>query len=278
MEETDEMPGLGKSELIRKLVRVLVQIWALRPALQRRMNKKKWSEGIDLRPLAGEEWLRLLSGGTNMAALVGWCVSCRVGECSQQTCQWCGAALVKFDDQFWSQIGRKIRRAMQKDRALLSRVKSERESLYGTKRKPTFLPPLDWLNTLWEQASQPPYRSFDPQIHYEVANWVESLRRLGLSKEEIIDVLSTGDFPNGQVKREGKDYAKIPGEDLRRLGEDFRRAVGYVPGSALDLSEMWRTMTWVDRQRTVPMARLKGERVRTRNPVRVRSERELSET
>jgi hypothetical protein len=267
----------GKYDIVRRLVQILIRVLALRPTFQRRMSKKKWSEGIDLRPLSGEEWLRLLFGETNMAALVGWCENCRVGECSQQTCQRCGAALLKFDEQFWSQIGRKIRRAMRKDRALLPRVKSERESLYGMKRKQTFPPPLDWLNRLWEQASQPPRQSFDPQIHYQVANWVESLRRLGLSKEEIIDVLSTGDFQNGQVKREGKDYAKIPGEDLRKLGEDFRRAVGYVPGSALDLSEMWRTMTWVDRQRTVPMARLRGERVRKRNPVRVRSGHELRE-
>jgi hypothetical protein len=264
--------------MVRRLVQILIQGLALRPALQRRMNKKKWSEGIDLRPLSGEEWLRLLSGETNMAALVGWCEICRAGECYQEACQRCGAALLKFDEQFWSQIGRKIRWAMRRDRAILSRVKSERGSLYGMKRKPTFPSPLDWLNTLWEQASQPPHQSFDPQIHYQVANWVESLRRLGLSKEEIIDVLSTGDFPNGQIKREGKDYAKISGEDLRKLGEDFRRAVGYVPGSALDLSEMWRTTTWVDRQRTIPMARLKGERVRTRNPVQVRSGHELRET
>ena len=266
-----------KNYLVRRLVRGLVQIWALRPTLQRRMNKKKWSGGIELRMLSGEEWLRLLTGETNMPAFTGWCASCRVGECYCDACQWCGAALLKFDEQFWSQIGRKIRWAMRKNRALLSRVKSERESLYGTKHKPNFPSPLVWLHTLWEQTSPPPHQPFAPQLHYQVANWIEFLRRLGLSKGEIIEVLSTADFPDGQVERQGKDYAKLLGEDLRKLGEDFRRAVGYVPGSVLDLSEMWRTMTWVDRQRTVPMARLKGERVRKRNPVRVRSGRELSE-
>lgn len=254
----------GKNELMRRLVRVLVQIWALRPALQRRMNKKKWSEGVDLRPLSGEEWLRLV-GETNMAALVGWCVRCRVGECYQQTCQRCGLALLKFDEQFWSQIGRKIRWAMRKDRALLSRVKGERESLYGTKHKPIFPSPLEWLLKLWERTSPPPHQPFAPKVHYQVANWIEFLRRLGLSKEESIEVLSNDDFPDGQIKRQGKDYAKIPGEDLRKLGEEFRQAVGSLPGSVKGLSEMWRTIRWVDRQRTAPMARLKGERVRKRN-------------
>jgi hypothetical protein len=255
----------GKNDMVQRLVQILIRVLALRPTFQRRMNKKKWSEGIDLRPLAGEEWLRLLSGETNMAALVGWCVCCRVGECYQQTCQRCGTALLRFDEQFWSQISHKIRWAMRKDRALLSRVKSERESLYGTKHKPIFPPPLEWLLKLWEQTSPPAHQPFVPKVHYQVANWIKSLRRLGLSKEEIIEVLTTDDFPSGQFERQGKDYAKIPGEDLRKLGKEFRRAVGYVPGSARDQPEMWRTMTWVDRQRTVPMARLQGERVRKRN-------------
>ena len=257
----------GNTHMVRRLVQILIRVLALRPALQRRMNKKKWSEGIDLRPLSGEEWLRLL-GETNMAALVGWCEICRTGECYQEACQRCGAALVKFDEQFWSQIGRKIRRAMHKDRALLSRVKSERESLYGTQHKPIFPPGLEWLFNSWEQAPRPPHQPFDPKVHYLVANRIASLRSLGLSKGEIIEVLSTADFQDGPVERQGKDYAKIPGEDLRKLGEDFRRAVEHVPGSVLDLSEMWRTMTWVDRQRTVPMARLRGERVRRRSSAR----------
>ena len=253
-----------KYYLVRRLVRALVQIWALRPTLQRCMNKKKWSGGIELRTLSGEEWLRLLTGETNMPAFTGWCACCRVGECHCDACQWCGAALLKFDEQFWSQIGRKIRWAMRKDRALLSRVKSERESLYGTKHKPNFPSPLVWLHTLWEQTSPPPHQPFAPQVHYQVANWIESLRRLGLSKEETMEVLSQDDFRVGQFERQGKDYANIPGEDLRKLGEAFRLTIGSLPGSVKNLSEMGRTLKWVSRQRTVPMARLKGERVRAR--------------
>jgi hypothetical protein len=249
--------------LHRRLVRVLVQMSALQPTLQRRMNKRKWSEGIDLPTLSGEEWLRLVVE-TNMDALVGWCARCGAEESDREKCQRCGALLLKFDERFWSQIGRKIRWTMRKDRALLSRVKSDRESLYGTQHKPIFPPGLDWLSHLWDQAPRPPHQPFDPKVHYLVANRIASLQRLGLSKGEITDVLSTVDFPDGPIERQGKDYAKIPGEDLRKLGEDFRRAVGYVPGSVLDLSEMWRTMTWVDRQRIVPMARLRGERVRRR--------------
>jgi len=249
----DEIWGLAKKVLARLVAR------------QHRMGKKKWSDGIDVHRLSGEEWLRLLTGETNMAALTGWCVRCRTGKCRETTCLHCGAEIVLFEEQFWCQIGRKIQRALQKDRTFLSQVKSERESLYGTKYKPIFPPALEWLLQLWEQTSPPPHQPFAPKVHYQVANWIESLRRLGLSKGEIIEVLSTAEFPSGQFERQGKDYAKIPGEDLRKLGEEFRRAVGYVPGSARDQPEMWRTMAWVDRQRTVPMARLQGERVRKRN-------------
>src|SRR5262249_29612817 len=163
-------------------------------------------------------------------------------------------------------------RALQKDRTLLARVKSERESLYRNRCQPMFPTSLEWLLEAWEQAPRLPHRSFDPHAHYLATNSIGSLRRLGLSKEESIDVLSTEDFPDGQFERQGKDYAKIPGENLRKLGEEFRRAIGPVPGSALDLGEMGRSMAWVARQRAVPMARLNGERVRKRSPVQVKSD------
>ena len=245
--------GLAKNVLARLIAR------------QRRLGKKKWFEGIDVCRLSGEAWLRLLTGETNITAFVGWCARCRTGKCRETTCLHCGEALLLFDEPFWVQIGHKIRLALQKDRTLLSRVKSERESLYGIRDQPMFPGSLEWLFKSWEQAPRPPHQPFDPKAHYLAANCIESLQRLGLSKEEIIDVLSTAEFPNGQFERQGKDYAKIPGEELRTLGEGIRRTVGDIPGSALDLSEMGRTMAWVDRQRTVPMARLQGERVRKRN-------------
>ena len=254
----------GKNYMVRRLVQVIIQVLALRPTFQRRMCKKKWSDGIDLRTLSGEQWLRLLTSETIMSGFVGWCKNCRVGECYQETCSRCGGALILFDEPFWSQIGSKIRRTLQKNRTLLSRIKSDRESLYGTKHQPTFPAPLEWLHISWEQTSHPPHQPFAPQIHYQVANWVGSLRRLGLSKDEIIEVLGDRKLPDGPIKGERQDYAKLPHADLLALGAEFRRAVGSLPGSVKDLSEMWRTMKWVDRQRAVPMARLKGERVRKR--------------
>ena len=237
-------------------------------ACQRCMGKKKWSDGIDIRRLSGDQWLRLLSGETNMAALVGWCARCRTGKCRETTCRHCGATLLLFDDSFWCQIGQKIRLALQQDRTLLSRIKSERENLYGTRSQPSLPGSLEWLLKLWEKAPRPSHRSFDQKAHYLAANCIESLQRLRLSKSEIVDVLSTVAFPKGQFEWQGKDFAKIRGEDLRIMGEGIRGAVGDIPGSALDMSEMARTKAWVDRQRSVPMARLRGERVRGRSPER----------
>ena len=254
----------GKNRLIRRLVKICKTVVARYVALQRRMSKKKWSAGIDLHPLSGEGWLRLLTGETNMTALVGWCVRCRDGEWYQDTCQRCGVALVKFDEQSWSWIGDKIRWALRKDRTLLSRIKSDRESLYGTKHQPTFPVPLEWLHTLWEQTLPPPHQPFVPQVHYKVANWIQFLQRLGLSKEEIIEVLGDSDLPDSLNTGIRQDYANLPRAGLLILRKEFRRTVGSLPGSVKDLSEMWRTLRWVERQRIVPMARLNGERVRER--------------
>jgi len=241
------------------------------------MGKKEWCQGIDVRRLTGEQWLRLLTGETNMGGFVGWCANCRTGKCRETTCLQCGAALLLFDELFWYRAGHKISLALQRDRTLLSRLKSERESLYRSRCQPMFPASLEWLLKAWEQAPRLPHRSFDPHAHYLATNAIGSLRRLGLSKEESIEVLSTDDFPDGQFKRKGKDYAEIPGKDLRKLGVEFRRAIGDVPGSALDVGELGRSMAWVNRQRAVPMARLNGERVRKRNSVGVKSGRELCE-
>jgi hypothetical protein len=84
------------------------------------------------------------------------------------------------------------RRDLQKNSTLLSRVKSERESLYGTKLKPRSPPQQEWLDKVWKQTPTPapPHHAFARQVHFQVSNWIESLPRLGLSKEEIIEVLT----------------------------------------------------------------------------------------
>ena len=177
---------------------------------QRCMGKKKWSDGIDIRRLSGGEWLRLLTGETKMAAFTGWCLRCRTGKCRETTCLHCGAELLLFDEPFWLQIGHKIRLALQKDRTLLSRVKSDRESVYTTKHKPIFPSPLEWLRTLWDQASPPPHQAFAPRMHYQVANWIESLQQLGLSNEEAIEVLSKMIFPMASLSGKERTMPIFP--------------------------------------------------------------------
>lgn len=255
------MADSDKNRVVRKLINLLRNVMA--PYLA--MSKKKWSSGIDIRMLSGEEWLRFLTGETNMAAFVGWCVSCRVGECYQDTCTRCGGALSIFDEPFWLMIGSKIRRTLQKHRSLLARIKSDRENLYGAKYKPVFPHSLEWLFTEWEQTMAPPHQPFAPHVHYQVANWIASLRRLGLSKLEIIEVLGDSDLPVGLNTGKRQDYANLPYADLLTLRKEFRRVFENLPGSVTDLSEMGRTLRWVGRQRTFPMARLRGERVRERN-------------
>jgi hypothetical protein len=126
--------------------------------LRHRLSKKKWSDGIDVRQLSGEEWLRLLVGEATVAAFVGWCARCRTLEYRAKPCTHCGGELLRFDEQFWHQISRKIQQTLQKDRTFLSRVKSERENLYGTTHTPTFPRSLEWLLKSWTQAPRPSHR------------------------------------------------------------------------------------------------------------------------
>ncbi len=219
---------------------------------------------VQLLKLNGRQWLRLLASETNLASFAGWCKQCGAGERAGEVCRWCGARLVQFDDKFWDRVGKKIRRALIKDRALIRKAKAEWENLYGDQRKPCFPGQLKWVVKVWEEAPKPPHRPFSPKLHYQVANWVSSLQRLGLSKEEIVDTMAGGDFLDDLVKSGRKDYANIPGEELRKLHDVFRKIVGGIPGNVLNLEEIWRTVKWVDRQRQDPVIRLSGERVRDR--------------
>ena len=223
---------------------------------------------VQLLKLDGKQWLRLLASETNLASFAGWCEQCGAGERTGDICRWCGARILKFDDKFWGRVGKKIRRALSKDRGLIRRVKAEWENLNGDQRKPSFPGQLEWVAKVWEEAPKPANRPFSPKLHYQVANWVSSLQRLGLSKEEIVDIMAGGDFLDGPVKSGRKDYANIPGEELRKLHDAFRKIVGYVPGNVLNLEEIWRTTKWVGHQRQDPMARLIGERVRDKGSCR----------
>ncbi len=220
---------------------------------------------VNLERLSGESWVRLLTE-MNMGNLAGWCAQCEGGEVQERMmCQDCGASLLVFDPPFWKRVGVKIRRAIKRDRTLLSRVKAEWETLNGSRRTPSFPGQLEWLITAWQRVGKPAGRPFEVSVHYRLANWIADLRALGLSNEEIVDILGEEDLPDGPIKRGRKDYANLPGKKLRELREGVKRSLGYLPGGALHLEELWRIVKWVERQRDVPMARLRGERIRARD-------------
>ena len=86
------------------------------------------NEFPDLLKLTGEEWLRLLASELNVTALAGWCEECRSAELSGAHCSLCQRPLVKLDSAFWHKVGGKMRRAMTKNRTLLSEVKAARKT------------------------------------------------------------------------------------------------------------------------------------------------------
>jgi hypothetical protein len=216
---------------------------------------------VDLRTLTGEQWLRLLTLETHFTALVGWCPRCHAGERLTHRCGYCGTPVLRFDQGHWDRIAGKIRKTLRRDRALLSRVKTEREHLYGTLHQPRFPEPLDWLRHAWEEAPKPSHRPFDPALHYRLANVVQSIQEQGLTHGEIADVMGEEAIKEPSERRR-KHFGAKSVDYLSTLREGVRRLFGYIPSAAWSVIEMGRTCRWVQRQRTVPMARLRGERIR----------------
>jgi hypothetical protein len=62
------MRGSGKIHPVQRLVELLRKVVSRHV---RALSKKKWSSGIDIRTLSGKEWLRLLTGETNMVSSGG---------------------------------------------------------------------------------------------------------------------------------------------------------------------------------------------------------------
>jgi len=247
--------GIPTTELERRVGETLKRLWS-------RMRRRKPTGAVDVRTLSGGEWLRLLVSETSMVALTGWCPSCRSGATRHEiTCGYCGHALLAIDDAFWNTIGEKIRRAIRHQKFLVNQIKAERENLYGPARQPQFPAQLGWLASLWEQTRGVPHASFDARRHYSIANVLRDIRGLGVSRENLIEILkdeepSSGRLPQNRKKKNGKFTKEV----LREVKELFVGFFGYTGHCE---REWRRTIKWVDRQRDVPMSRLRGERPRS---------------
>jgi hypothetical protein len=258
---------LGKVEAAIQRVRLRVGVTCYAQKARDTHVLKQTSPAIST--LSGEEWLRLLTE-MNLSACSGWCEPCRHVQFSGDTCFECQQLLTKPNAKLWERVGEKIRSTLASDCGLLTEIKAAWRKLHGEHRHLQFPAELQWLARTWNEAGRPPHRPFDPKTRYVVANWVQALQARGLSQEEIVSVMR-GDFEEdtrlGPIKIGKQDYGKVPVQELRTLNQQFKKDVGYIPGSLLHREELWRTLEWVHRQRANPMARLRGERVRNRSEV-----------
>lgn len=219
---------------------------------------------VNLLDLNGSAWLRLWTVEGYLPAMLGWCRSCRNGIWKGSSCNWCGGEVLPINEAFWKQVERKITNAIRADPSLLPEVKHQWRKLYGEQRTPPLLEVLPRLQWVWEHAGNPPHHPFDHKLRYQIAQAVQLLCRYGLSLEEIVDVMDEHEFPDGPFKRGKKTYGNLPGQELRRLKEEVRQAIGFIPAAMRDPVKLKRTWAWVTRQREVPMARLRGEVIRPR--------------
>jgi hypothetical protein len=246
--------GTPITEIERQVGEALKCLWS-------RITGRKSTGAVDVRTLSGSEWLRLLASETDMTKFTGWCPSCRSGFTRHEiTCGYCGHALLAIDDAFWNTVGGKIRQAIRHQKFLMNQTKAERENLYRIARQPQFPAQLGWLAGLWEQTRGVPHAPFDTRRHYSLANVLRDIRRLGVSREQLIEALKDEEpLSAGIPKNRKKKNGSLTEEFLRQVKDLFVGFFGYMGHCE---REWRRTMKWVDRQRDVPMARLRGERPR----------------
>jgi hypothetical protein len=246
--------GTPITEIERQVGEALKRLWS-------RMRGRKPTGAVDVRTLSGGEWLRLLASETIMVTFTGWCPSCRSGATRHEiTCGYCGHALLAIDDAFWNTVGRKIRQAIRHQKFLMNQIKAERENLYWIARQPQFPAQLGWLASLWAQTRGVPHAPFDARRHYSLANVLRDIRGLGVSREQLIEALKDEEPSSAGIrKNRKKKNGSLTEEFLRQVKELFVGFFGYMGHCE---REWRRTMKWVDRQRDVPMARLRGERPR----------------
>jgi hypothetical protein len=249
---------------------------------------KAWLRFLVEHPLAGDPSLRCQKcGGIRAKA------DSRPGRPPGDACEWCGGPTLLLDESYWGRVSKTILLALRRDSELLAQVKVE----FGVVRFPDLPGPLSWLKNAWEQAGKPSGRPVQSDQHYRIESIVRMLTRplgpvgredhdeatrplatnedqditllqggFGLTMEEALDVMSGTNFLAGEVRVVGgtgivKRYAGLSGEQLNVLGKRVRQHLGNVP----DRAEIFRSCQWVRRQRRVPRARLRGERVRARN-------------
>ncbi len=219
---------------------------------------------------SGEAWLRALVE-VRLAAYDAYCSTCgliraraRSGTLDRR-CSACHQPCVALDMRFWQGVDEKIRAALQRDPALLGRVKADVDGLWGQRgrARKRYVPdfsPLDWLNEAWSAARYPRGRPFAIRAHYQVASEVADLRA---DAPHANDVPESGDVQLRFVARPERSLSEADWETLR---ERCLARIGHVPAAlgSDDRAELSHVVSWVRDTQADPAMRLRGERIKGR--------------
>jgi hypothetical protein len=229
--------------------------------------------------LTPEGWIRLLrEQPLPNSHNVFYCPTCRTAlivgardNLESRLCEVDGMPMVRWDDEFWSQLSRFLLRSYRKDRGLFARIKSE----YPKWPFPKLEGPLAWLHEAWEKAGPPRGRPHHVAQRFFVARWMNALsgttfvvndredgvppferREALMSQEKAIEVLErtwTAGRDDPQMK-----YGGLSSTALENLSAAFeneaRNCFGEMP--SLERREVQRTLTWVKRTQDDPPFRL----------------------
>lgn len=235
------------------------------PDFTRAHGEPKHVHLVDVLALNGRELLRLVLHHPNVLDRLSRCERCGAqgqfvgfGPGAPRRCFACDEGMcLPLGAQWWAKAAGRMRTACQRDRGLVSALKAEWKASYGDVPLPALPSPFEWLNEAWKRTGSRG-RPLSAQAHFELAYAAGRFESAGVSLNKFFEILRQPD----RSKRP-EIYDRLPAHSRGFLGDDTRNRLARLPFVSTR-EEMGRRLRWARRQWTDPIARLRGERVRSR--------------
>lgn len=232
---------------------------------KRAQGKPEHVHRVDVLALGGRELLRLVLHHPNVMDRLSRCERCGAqaefigfGPGDARRCFECDAGMcLPLGARWWAKAVGRARTACQRDRGLVPALKAEWEATYGNVPLPALPSPFEWLNEAWKRTGGRG-RPLSALAHFELAHAAGRFQLAGVSLNKVFEILRQP----GRSKRL-EIYDSLPAHRRQFLGDEMRNGLASLPFVSTR-EEMGRRLRWARRQWTDPLARLRGERVRSR--------------
>jgi hypothetical protein len=219
---------------------------------------------VHIAELPAAQLVRLVVETPNIQDRLYRCAECRaealwLGAPAEDAprCSECREPTAPLGAAWWARASDRVRAACRRDRRLLGQVKAEWRSQHGDVLLPPLAEPFAWINRLWA-STRAPGRPLDSVGHFTLAHTVGRLQSAGLSLNQIFEIAR---LPDLEARRHAA--LTLPESARRFVGNDLDGILAHMPRVS-DRMEFNRRLRWALRQWSDAAARLRGERVRSR--------------